>query len=183
MKTLEDLIAGCDVPSSDRTIVIGRDYDGWRQTGRPRPPRIRLNEWDVFALSYTAGTTGKPKGVMLSHRSRALTFYAMAVEYGCYSPDDRSLVLAPLFHGGGFAFGLAPIFFGGFSEILSKFDPETVLRKFDELSITNTFMVPTHFKCHLRARREDTREISGAEPAYDHFQCGPLAAGDQGKNC
>ncbi|MEQ8388070.1 MAG: AMP-binding protein [Alphaproteobacteria bacterium] len=144
-ETLEDLIAGCDVPSSDRTIVIGRDYDGWRQAGRPRPPRIRLNEWDVFALSYTAGTTGKPKGVMLSHRSRALTFYAMAVEYGCYSPDDRSLVLAPLFHGGGFAFGLAPIFFGGFSEILSKFDPETVLRKFDELSITNTFMVPTHF--------------------------------------
>ena len=82
---------------------------------------------------------------MLSHRSRTLTFYAMAVEYGCYSPDDRALAIAPLYHGAGFAYAVAPIFFGGTCEILPRFEPEQVLALIDELKVTNAFFVPTHF--------------------------------------
>lgn len=136
----------------NQAIIIGENYDSWRDAA----PRSKLadqiqmaqqqvREWDTFGLGYTAGTTGKPKGVMLSHRSRVLTFLGMSVAYGCYSPDDRSLALAPMYHGAGFAFGLAPIFFGGFCEIMPKFDPEQVLEKLSRMSLTNTFMVPTHF--------------------------------------
>jgi acyl-CoA synthetase (AMP-forming)/AMP-acid ligase II len=74
-----------------------------------------------------------------------VAFYTMGVEFGCYGPDDRALALAPLFHGAGFAFAMAPIFFGGFCEILPKYDPEVVLRKISEMNLTNTFFVPTHF--------------------------------------
>jgi long-chain acyl-CoA synthetase len=111
----------------------------------------------VFCMPYTAGTTGAPKGVLLPHRSRSLTFFAMGVEYGCYTPEDRALGIAPLFHGAGFAFSVAPIFFGGYCAILPKFDPEHVLRLVDELRITNTFMVPTHFN-GIFALGEDTLE-------------------------
>ena len=38
-------------------------------------------------------------GVLLPHRARALLFYAMAVEYGCFGPDDSFLAIAPLAHG------------------------------------------------------------------------------------
>ena len=83
--------------------------------------------------------------MLLSHRSRVLTFFAMGVEYGCYGPEDRALAIAPLFHGAGFAFAIAPIFFGGYCAILPRFDPDEVMRLIAQLEITNTFMVPAHF--------------------------------------
>ena len=129
----------------ERIIVIGGDYEIWLQEQENTKTEVHISEKDIFSIPYTAGTTGNPKGVLLPHRSRVLTFFSMAVEYGCYSSEDRALAIAPLFHGAGFAFALAPVFFGGYCEILSKFEPETVLKKLAENDITNTFMVPTHF--------------------------------------
>jgi long-chain acyl-CoA synthetase len=70
----------------------------------------------------------------------------MAVEYGCYGPDDRALAVAPLYHGAGFAFALAPVFFGGTCEILPHFDPEQLLSAIETGRSTNVFMVPSHFQ-------------------------------------
>lgn len=143
--SLLELMRSADLKKIKNIIVIGDGYEEWLSANEPKRPIINLEETDIFAIPYTAGTTGHPKGVLLPHRSRVLTFFAMAVEYGCYSSEDRALAIAPLFHGAGFAFALAPIFFGGFCEILPKFDPELVLKKLSENEITNTFMVPTHF--------------------------------------
>ena len=144
-ESLEEMMRSESLDTIDKIIVIGKDYDDWLGGMQSVRPTIKIEEVDTFAIPYTAGTTGHPKGVLLSHRSRVLTFFAMAVEYGCYSPDDRSLAIAPLFHGAGFAFAVAPIFFGGYCEILAKFDPELVLASLSSENISNTFMVPTHF--------------------------------------
>lgn len=143
--SLEDLARSADLQTVERIIVIGKDYEELLGRARPLAEPVPVGENDIFAIPYTAGTTGQPKGVLLSHRSRAITFFSMAVEYGCYSMDDRSLAIAPLYHGGGFAFAMAPIFFGGSCDILTRFDPELVLQRFATQRITNTFMVPTHF--------------------------------------
>lgn len=143
-ESLVDVVSEAELDSVERVIVIGGDYEQLLGQARASEP-AGVEEWDPFCISYTSGTTGNPKGAVLSHRSRALTFFAMAVEYGCYSPEDRAIAIAPLYHGGGFAFAMAPIAFGGTCEILPKFDPEHVLRLIPELGITNTFMVPTHF--------------------------------------
>jgi long-chain acyl-CoA synthetase len=129
----------------ERIVVIGKDYEGWLQRAKPVAPTTPLEEWEVFCIPYTSGTTGNPKGCLLSHRSRVLAFYTMGSEFGCYSPDDRALATAPLYHGAGFVFAMAPIFFGGFCEILPRFDPEILLRKIDEMKLTNCFFVPTYF--------------------------------------
>ena len=50
-----------------------------------------IKEKETFTIPYTSGTTGKPKGVLVPHRSRALTLYGMADAYGCFSSDDRFL--------------------------------------------------------------------------------------------
>lgn len=107
------------------------------------PAPARALETDSFALSYTSGTTGTPKGVMLSHRSRALTFLAMAVEYGCFSPGDRFLVLTPMAHGAGFVFAAAPLFFGGTAVLGSLTGPEAILERLAEPDINGVFLVPT----------------------------------------
>ncbi|WP_174296515.1 class I adenylate-forming enzyme family protein [Sphingomonas bacterium] len=102
-------------------------------------------EMDPFALHYTSGTTGLPKGVPISHRSRVLSFFGMASEYGCYGPDDHFLALAPLCHGAGLTFALAPLYMGGTCTLLDRFDPEEVLAILHAQTITGVFFVPTHF--------------------------------------
>ena len=143
--SLEEVARSAQLNTVEHIVVIGREYDGWIAQAKPVRPAVRPDEWETFCIPYTAGTTGKPKGVLLSHRSRVLTFFGMGVEYGCFTPDDRALAIAPLFHGAGFAFTVAPIFFGGYAAIMPKFDPELVLRLLDKHQITNAFMVPTHF--------------------------------------
>jgi long-chain acyl-CoA synthetase len=145
--SLEDVAREAELETVERVIVIGDEYEQWLSNSRAEPCGVRIEEWDPFCIPYTSGTTGEPNGVLLSHRSRALTFFAMAVAFGCYSSNDRALALAPLYHGAGFAFAAAPIFFGGFCEILPRFDPELVLRRLEDA--TNAFMVPSHFQAIL----------------------------------
>lgn len=144
--SLAELAHSLDAPSVEqRIIVIGKNYDDWLTKASAASFDNQLEEWQPFAMHYTAGTTGKPKGVLLPHRSRALTFFGMAAEYGCYSPNDSALAIAPMFHGAGLAFALAPIFFGGYCEIMPRFDPELSLRRIAQGGHSNTFLVPTHF--------------------------------------
>ncbi len=129
----------------ERIITIGDEYESWLAANKPLDSLPVVEEWDIFTIPYTSGTTGKPKGVLVPHRSRVISLYAMAVEYGCFSPDDRFLAIAPICHGAGMIFALAPIFFGGYAEIMDKFEPEEVVRKFRDEQITGFFGVPTHF--------------------------------------
>jgi long-chain acyl-CoA synthetase len=144
-ESLEEVARAAELETVERIVLIGGDYEELIGSASTTAPEVAVSETDAFCISYTSGTTGNPKGAVLSHRSRTLTFYAMAAEYGCYSPDDRALAIAPLYHGAGFAYAVAPIFFGGTCEILPRFEPERVLAVIDEARMTNAFFVPTHF--------------------------------------
>ena len=134
-----------DIVPGIRVIPIGAEYDAWLARCRPVRPDVAVTEWQPFSIPYTSGTTGKPKGVVLPHRARTMIFYAMAVEYGCYSPDDHAVAMAPMCHGAGLAFAVAPVFFGGTCEILPRFAPDALLPLLAERGATNLFVVPTHF--------------------------------------
>jgi len=140
----EPLVRAVYAPGLERIIVIGGEYDALLQEAHPAtPPDIA--EWSAFSIPYTSGTTGKPRGVVLPHRSRALTGFCMASEYACYGPDDSFLAVTPMFHGAGFSFAHASVFFGGTCEILPAFDAEQTLRHLHGGGITGTFLVPTMF--------------------------------------
>ncbi|MEZ5459466.1 MAG: AMP-binding protein [Steroidobacteraceae bacterium] len=128
-----------------RVIWIGADLEARLAAAQPLTPPRYAGEWDIFCIPYTSGTTGRPKGVLLSHRARALAFNLFAIEYGCFGPDDRFLAIAPLAHGAGMAFALAPIFTGGCCELLPRFDAGTVVRKLGAEAFTGVFLVPTQF--------------------------------------
>ena len=145
----EELARSAALDGIERVLVIGGSYDEWLARAAPEEPDETPEEWQPFAISYTSGTTGTAKGIVLSHRSRVLSCFGMAAEYGCYGPDDTHLAFAPLFHGGGFVFALAAVFFGGFCELLPRFDPEAVLQRLCDGRFTGTFMVPTHFHAIL----------------------------------
>ena len=166
-------LSECRFATVEHIIVIGAGYEDWLAKSTPLDELPTVEEWDTFTIPYTSGTTGKPKGVLVPHRSRVISLYAMAVEYGCYTPDDRFLAIAPMCHGAGMIFALAPIFFGGYAEIMDKFEPEEVVRKFRDERITGFFGVPTHFhaifgleQALLDEHRSDTLHtiISNAAP-------------------
>lgn len=130
----------------ERIIVVDEEYESLLREAAESPPLTGIAEEDSFALVYSSGTTGRPKGILISHRSRVLTFHGMAMEYGCYGPDDYQLGIAPMAHGAGFAFIMASVYFGGTVKVLPAFDPMEVVTELASEPYTGVFMVPTHFQ-------------------------------------
>ncbi|MBM4196263.1 MAG: long-chain fatty acid--CoA ligase [Gammaproteobacteria bacterium] len=138
-------LAGSRYATVRKIVTIGPEYEALLAQAKPATDIAPVPEWGVFTIPYTSGTTGKPKGVLVSHRSRALTLFGMAAEYGCFGPDDRFLAIAPMCHGAGMIFSLAPVFFGGHCEVMEKFEPDAVFRRLRQGAMTGFFGVPTHF--------------------------------------
>ena len=139
------LLEGIHIDGAQRIINIENELSNLIDHSSQMGGLPAIDEKETFTIPYTSGTTGKPKGVLVPHRSRALTLYGMADAYGCFSSDDRFFSIAPMCHGAGMIFSLAPIFFGGFAEIMDDFNPELVMKTIEDENITGFFGVPTHF--------------------------------------
>jgi acyl-CoA synthetase (AMP-forming)/AMP-acid ligase II len=109
----------------------------------PIDPMIEIDENDTFMIMFTSGTTGKPKGVMLSHRARALTCYSTALDYGI-GPGRRTMAVAPMYHGAGFSFAYTAVFCGATISVLRSWDPAEFLALAERDRIQTVFLVPTH---------------------------------------
>ncbi|GFS23347.1 4-coumarate--CoA ligase [Elysia marginata] len=97
---------------------------------------------DVFVLPYSSGTTGFPKGVMLSHHNVVANTYQIS-KLICPEPHDRCLGLLPLYHIYGMVVVQMISLMGGSSiTFLPKFDPELFLKCIQEKKITIAYLVP-----------------------------------------
>ena len=137
-----------DIPLVKQVVVVGggageeEDYEAWREGASTEKPGVAVDENDVFYIGYTSGTTGKPKGAVISHRSRLLAAFAGAIEYRI-NQDDVQLTVAPIYHAAPIAFLLMQLYVGGTVVILSGFAPEGILAAIDAHRVTNAFLVPT----------------------------------------
>ena len=136
----------------ERVVGVGGGYETFLEAARPADPAVEVPETDPFTVCYTAGTTGKPKGVVISHRSRAITFYLTALEWGL-GPGRLTLGVAPMYHGAGFAFAYAACVTGGTVAMLRAYDPELLLDMVERHRPSSVFLVPAHIQM-LRALPE-----------------------------
>ena len=104
--------------------------------GHARPPQVALDMDDVALMTYTSGTTGLPKGAMLTYRN-ALYKSAAAANCNGVGADDVLLAIAPLYHIAGMVMGInVTVFTGATSVLLFRFDPVAVLQAIERHRVT-----------------------------------------------
>jgi O-succinylbenzoic acid--CoA ligase len=105
------------------------------------------------ALLYTSGTSGRPKGALLSHESFLWSAVGSAFHLGTL-PSDRWLACMPLFHVGGLSIVLRSVLAGSAVVLHERFDAEAAARALEEDGITLASFVPTMLQRVLDARGE-----------------------------
>lgn len=117
-------------------------------------------------LMYTSGTTGQPKGAMLTHTNLFwVSLHHNGLESGL-SSRDRNIVVAPLFHVGGLAvYTLATVYWGGSNYVLETFAPKTWADAVEKYRVSTAFAVPTMWSAILASGELDTHDLSSMRVA------------------
>jgi fatty-acyl-CoA synthase len=137
--------------TSDERMSHGGDRDA---------PESSSDGEATYALLYTSGTTGKPKGVMIPRRQLLWNGYNTAINWSLRE-DDVSPVFTPLYHAGGLAAFLIPIFCAGGTIVLHRsFDVTQVWETMQRERCTVVLGVPTIWKLLLDAPEFPTADLS-----------------------
>jgi acyl-CoA synthetase (AMP-forming)/AMP-acid ligase II len=132
------------LPTVERVIRIGGaedEYEPWLAAHEPDARVHPAAAADCFLQLYTSGTTGFPKGAMLTHRGM-LAHSLNNAAYQDLSPDSRVQVAMPLFHVGGTSYSLLAVSAGGRIVMMRMPDPAAALEMLEAEKITHTFYVP-----------------------------------------
>lgn len=142
----------------EQVVVVGGDDDGYEAFVAGAEPAEQLPEVspdDLWLVLYSSGTTGRPKGVMLSHRN-IVTHTENVGPALPFEPGDRNLVAMPLFHVGGTCYALFGIHAGVPSTMTREPDPASLFAAF-AAGVTHAFLVPAVILRRLRRRGEGCR--------------------------
>lgn len=109
-------------------------------------PEVTVRPEDPFALMYTSGTTGRPKGAIRNHEGNALLALATALEFG-FTRQDSALLVMPMCHANSLYFSLTFMYLGATVVVddHKSFDPEALLATLARERTTFTSLVPTHY--------------------------------------
>jgi fatty-acyl-CoA synthase len=127
----------------ERVLVLGDEYEEFLASAADREPEDRLEgEDDTISINYTSGTTGRPKGVMYTHRGAALNALAELV-HARLGPRSTYIWTLPMFHCNGWCFTWAVTAAGATHVCLPKVDPPLVWQLLEEEQVTHLCGAPT----------------------------------------
>lgn len=135
LKTLRNYIVIGEAPGAE-------SYDKLLSGYPDSEPDVTINEDDTAWLLYTSGTTGLPKGVMLSHKSQIVDSANTLLTCFPINRNDIHLVILPLFHIGGLWHMRCHFYMGNTIVLMDAHDPKLVMEAIEREKVTTTCFVP-----------------------------------------
>ena len=159
-----------ELASVKHWIALGADVPGWERFepfvgGQPeRAPAHRAAPGDDLYQMYTSGTTGRPKGAVLTHRAVVSHLHQASLVFGI-EPGERALIVAPLYHAAASITTFVTVQAGGALYIQEDFVPAEVVRALSEERIALALLVPAMIQfCLVAVPDVAARRYDSAAP-------------------
>jgi long-chain acyl-CoA synthetase len=164
--------------SQPRILVAGGGHgkhgsmEDWMAAQPTSDPGHKAGDSDVALQLYTSGTTGLPKGVMLTNANLGVAVPSLGPELSV-TADSVSLVAMPLFHIGGSGWALAGMSHGARSVLLREVDPVAILKVISTYGVTHAFLVPAVLMFLLSVRGVEETDFSSVQ--YIAYGASPIS--------
>ncbi len=130
------------------------------ELGGSAPPPVRAEPDDIHRLMYTSGTTGRPKGVMLTHANLAWKNLAHLVEFG-FTSADLGLACGPLYHVGALDLTTTTLLAAGATIIIHRtFDAAAVVDELERSRVTTVWLAPAMVNAIMALPDVEARDLS-----------------------
>ncbi|MGA5201078.1 acyl-CoA synthetase [Streptomyces variegatus] len=155
------LVAGLPGSTDVRVYLeVGGEYEAAVAEAPGEPIDEPVGADDTCIIMYTSGTTGRPKGAMLTHGNLTWNAINVLIDHDLVA-DERALVSAPLFHTAGLNMLTLPVLLkGGTCVLVEAFDPDATFDLVERHRITFMFGVPTMFDQVARHPRWPDADLS-----------------------
>ncbi len=150
-------------------------FEAWRDARPENDPRIQVAPDDPALLLYTSGTTGRPKGVMLTSANLMRSRRALAeakMGWNEWKEGEVNLVAMPAAHIGGTGWGLVGLINGVRNIVTREFNPIEVIELIEKERIAKVFMVPAALQFIVRLPR--AREIDYSSLSHILYGASPI---------
>ena len=161
--SLKQILTIGPVPQELADVAVDLNAEAAKYSPRPLVA-AELSPDTVTGLAFTGGTTGKPKGVMMTAGATSTMTTIQLAEWE-WPEHPKFLMCTPLSHAGA-AFFVPTIVKGGEMVVLAKFDPAEVLKTIEEQKITATMLVPSMIYALMDHPDSHTRDLSSLETVY-----------------
>jgi long-chain acyl-CoA synthetase len=138
---IEPDLATVELVLSTESGTNRTSFAEWRDTQPADDLQAEVSPDDIAVQFYTSGTTGLPKGVMLSHAA-LFALVPAAKDALRMSDDSVALVCMPLFHVAGAAWGIISLANGDHCVLLREVDPDSILTAIPRFGVTHSVFVP-----------------------------------------